>query len=417
MIRVICSYYRKIREWGLGGVVTFVKNHIRDFRFRKVLLQNARKYPMSPIRGVTVMADLSSNTSLSKTNRDFCFALKAAGIPYQTFDLNTGNSIYHEDVDDILTPRDDFRIMKYTDVVEMLLSPFPDELPLRKSTIAFWEFESGFLDAYPFMWTKKCVIGMSDFNVTHFRNVLPHSAEVFKILYPFRVPAISPLPVDETRARYGLRTDDFIVFFNFDYASSYGRKNPDGCLRAFAKALSDKTNAKLVFKTMRAKSHPDDVAKLMALADDLGVRDRVVSIDDYLPDADIVSLTNACDVYMSLHRGEGFGLGIAEAMSLGKPVVVTDWSSTTEFCKPDCSMPVSYKIVKTPKDKIDHPYYATLKEWAEPDIDDAARSLKKLYDNPVLRQNLGHKARESIRVQFSIENFRDSVLKFLEGHA
>ena len=413
MIRLICSYCRKFREWGFAGILTFVKNHLRDYGFRRTLLDNARKYPMTPTKGITVMADLSSNTSLSKAMRDFCFALKTAGVPYQTFDLNTSNTICRKDVESILTACEDFRTMKYTDVVEMFLSPCIDELPLRKSTVAFWEFESGFLDAYPFMAKNKSVIGMSDFNAAYFRKALPPSTEVHKILYPFRMPAVSPSPVDETRARYGLKDDDFVVFFNFDYASSYGRKNPDGCLKAFAKALADKPNAKLVFKTMRAKSHPDDVAKLMALAEELGIRNRVVSIDDYLPDADIVSLTNACDVYMSLHRGEGFGLGIAEAMSLGKAVIVTDWSSTTEFCKPNCSMPVSYKMVKTPKDKIDHPYYATLKEWAEPDIDDAAASLKKLYDDPAFRQNLGQRAKESISSQFSIENFRNSVLKFL----
>ena len=413
MIRLIYSYYRKVREWGFLGMMTFLKNHLRDRRFRKTLLENAKKYRMTPVRGITVMADLSSNTSLSKVMRDFCFALKTAGIPYQTFDINTRNSICREDVEGILTPRESFRIMKYTDVVEMFLSPCPNGLPLRKSTIAFWEFESAFLDAYPFMLKKNCVIGMSDFNAAYFRRELSPNTEVFKVLYPFRIPTATLSPINMTRERYGLKADDFIVFFNFDYASSYGRKNPDGCMKAFAKALRDIPNAKLVFKTMRAKAHPDDVAKLMTLAKDLGVKDKVVSIDNYLPDADIVSLTNACDVYMSLHRGEGFGLGIAEAMSLGKAVVVTDWSSSTEFCRPDCSMPVSYRMVKTPKNKIDHPYYATLKEWAEPNIDDAATSLRKLYDDPVFRQRLGQKAKESIRSQFSVENFRNSILKFL----
>lgn len=413
MIRIICSYCRKISEWGLSGIVAFMKRRVWDYRFRKMLLNNSRKYPMTPMKGITVIADLSSNTSLSKAMRDFCFSLTAAGIPYQTFDLNTSNTICREDVESILTPREDFRTMKYTDVVEMFLSPCSDELPLRKSTIAFWEFESGFLDAYPFMAKNKSVIGMSDFNAAYFRKALPPGTEVHKILYPFRMPAASPLPIGKTRARYGLKDDDFIVFFNFDYASSYGRKNPDGCLKAFAKAIADKPNAKLVFKTLRAKSHPDDVAKLMVLAEELGIRNRVVSIDDYLLDVDIVNLTNACDVYMSLHRGEGFGLGIAEAMSLGKAVIVTNWSSTTEFCKPDCSMLVSYKMVKPPKDKIDHPYYAMLKEWAEPDIDDAAASLKKLYCDPTFRHELGQRAQESIRGQFSVENFRSSVVKFL----
>ena len=109
--------------------------------------------------------------------------------------------------------------MKYTDVVEMFLSPCIDELPLRKSTIAFWEFESGFLDAYPFIAKNTSVIGMSDFNAAYFRKALPPSTEVHKILYPFKMPAAPLSSVDKTRARYGLKDDDFIVFFNFDYAS------------------------------------------------------------------------------------------------------------------------------------------------------------------------------------------------------
>ena len=117
MIRIICFYYRKIREWGFAGVVTFMVKRVRNYIFRKLLLKNARRHPMTPIKGITVLADLSSNTSLSKAMRDFCFALKASGMPYQTFDLNTSNTICRKDVESLLTPREDFRTIKYTDVV------------------------------------------------------------------------------------------------------------------------------------------------------------------------------------------------------------------------------------------------------------------------------------------------------------
>ena len=186
-------------------------------------------------------------------------------------------------------------------------------------------------------------------------------------------------------------------------------------MRAFAAAFRDVPNTRLVFKTMRAKSRPDLLTQIETLARELDISKRLTMIHTYVPERHLFGLTNACDVYLSLHRGEGFGITLAEAMAMGKPVVCTNWSSTTEFCRPDCTIPIPYRMVPVPPNQVDHPYYQQVKEWAEPDIDAAAAALRRLYDDPLLRKEIGVKARASISLQFSIKNLKQSIEAFLDA--
>ena len=184
---------------------------------------------------------------------------------------------------------------------------------------------------------------------------------------------------------------------------------------AFAEALGDKPNARIVFKTMNANKFKAMSDRLHVLARELGIASKLITIDDFIPQEDIVNLTNACDVYMSLHRGEGFGLGIAEAMSLGKAVVVTNYSSTTEFCTSHNSIPIPYKMVAVRPDQIDFADYRKVTMWAEPDTTAAANALQRLYHDPAYLAELGEHARTFINDYFSPENFKRSVLTFLRN--
>ena len=250
---------------------------------------------------------------------------------------------------------------------------------------------------------------MSNFNRDVFRKWLPDSIDVNKVLYPFQFIHGDLMPREVTRKKYGINIDDFVVFFNFDYASSYFRKNPEGILYAFAKALRNKPNAKIVFKTMRAKKCKSMSDRLHSLAEELGLTAKLTTIDDFIPQEDLVNLTNACDVYMSLHRGEGFGLGIAEAMSLGKAVIVTDYSSTTEFCNRDNSIPIPYKIIPVKKSQVDNDAYRHVTSWADPDIGAAADALTRLYLDKNYRDSIGARAQSYISKHFSLEEFKRSI--------
>lgn len=406
------TVWDKLRIWGIRGAIDYIVRRYRDGRINRMFWNNARSYPCAnPERGVTVVGPISDKGSLSKVLRDFCFSLKDAGIPFQTFDLGS-NSVPGEDVVPILTKREDFRIAKYTHLVEMISSPVPDGIVKNRGRIVFWEFESGLEQGYPVLFERTGdIIGMSDFNYNYYRRAFQGRRNVRKILYPLRIEATPELSPPAARRRFQIPQGDFVVFYNFSYKSGIDRKNPEGAIRAFAGAFRGKSDTRMVLKTVASKEHPDRVRHLRNLVKSLGVEERVMFFDDYLTQRDVLNLTNACDVYLSLHRAEGFGLGIAEAMSLGKPVVVTDYSSTTEFCNAGNSIPVGYRIVRM--QNTDNNLYNAAENWAEPNVEEAADALVDLYGDRDKRIRIGAVARGSIFNQYSISNFRKSVLEYL----
>ena len=408
------TYCIKIWTWGLPGILQYAKTWFHRRRFQKFLIADAQCHPFPvPERGITLIGKFTQPASHGKVVRDFARTLKQVGIPYQTLNIDETPNVPESDIADILTPLSSFHIKRFSHVVEILPSIIPTRLHLNLSRIAFWEFESGFLHAYPDMPLSKNVIAMSDFNAEYFKSILPSRVHVTKINYPFQAQSNDLEDSCTIRSRYGISLEDFVVFFNFDFGSSYYRKNPEGAMRAFAKAFRNIPNTRLVFKTMRAKTRPDLLAHAEKLAQELGISEKLTMIHTYIPERDIFGLTNACDVYLSLHRGEGFGITLAEAMAMGKPVVCTNWSSTTEFCIPDCTIPIPYKLVPVRPDQVDHPYYQEVKEWAEPDIDAAAAALRTLYDNPDLRREIGQKAQALISRQFSTTKNRQSLNAFI----
>lgn len=416
MLLTICSLWRKLREWGLMGVASFFFNRARNLYLKIWFLHNAWRHGnLTPGYGITIVAPMRGKSSLSKVMRDFAFSLREANVPFQVFDLSRRSEIPESDVISILTPRSDFVANKYSVAIDMVSSPFPRLSNVRRAHIAFWEFESGFVEIYPELLTSEMVVGMSDFNARYFRRALPNSTPVGKILYPFQFPICELEDQIAVRQRIGIPFEAFAVFFNFDFGSSASRKNPYGVVQAFSKAFADDSHAFLIFKTIHAAEFPAAVRLIESLARKLGVADRLIMVNEYLPVEGLYSLVNACDAYVSLHRGEGFGLGIAEAMSLGKPVVVTDYSASTEFCSSTNSFPIPYKLVPIEPDLADHMYLAHVKCWAEADVSAAAEALVACRRNPELRARIGFEAKRTLQEHYSISRFKESVEAFIKG--
>ncbi len=413
-MREISFYIKSVKRYGIRGVIDYFKRLPCDIKTKRQLTRSIIHTP--PISGITLLAPFLQPTSLSKVMRDFAFKLKEANIPYQT--CNTSQEecqIPSEDYSGILTNASDFSFNRYTCTIDMFKSNsiHISRPGIRHAHVAFWKFDDGFKDIHFGTFDGSDIIVFSDFCAKVFRNEAPKGTRIHKIRYPFRFEMRDISSREEMRERYNLNKDDFVVFFNFHYASSYYRKNPDAIVKAFASAFKDKDDVKLVFKTMGAKAHPDKVNNLLQLARDLSIYDKLITIDNYISQQDIYGLTNACDVYISLHRGEGFGLGVAEAMSLGRPVIVTDYSSTTEFCNKENSIPIPYKMIPFDHTQNDIAAYNFVTSCADPDIDAAAQALRRCYDDRVYAKDLGKKGQDFIKDYFSIENFRKSVFEFL----
>jgi glycosyltransferase involved in cell wall biosynthesis len=201
---------------------------------------------------------------------------------------------------------------------------------------------------------------------------------------PHPVAAVPPLPSALTRSDFGLRDDAVVVLVSFSLASSFERKNPRAAIAAFRAAFGDRTDRVLVLKIVHAAHAAGDLELLRREA---GGARNIMFETRVLPIADSHALTVCADIVLSLHRSEGFGLVPAEAALLGRAVVATDYSGTTDFLDASCSIPVPYRLVaaRDPRGVFEAPGA----EWAEADVSAAADALRRLADDAGLRARLG----------------------------
>jgi glycosyltransferase involved in cell wall biosynthesis len=175
-----------------------------------------------------------------------------------------------------------------------------------------------------------------------------------------------------TRASFGLPERRFLFYFSFDFASFITRKNPEGVVGAFKLAFPNGDEpVGLVIKMHGTGAFEDRRDWLVEQAAD----SRIFVIDRTLQREQIDALLSLADCYVSLHRSEGFGFGMAEAMTLGKPVIGTDYSGNTDFLSETTGFPVSYRLTAVaPGAYPDHEHQV----WAEPDLEQAAWLMREV---------------------------------------
>lgn len=226
-------------------------------------------------------------------------------------------------------------------------------------------------------------------------DVVPH---------PVRVPARIASDRETTLRRFGIDPQLKVILYIFDGASYLVRKNPDGLIRAFAASGLATRGWTLVLKTKHLYDRPDAGKALVALAAATpGVRILEVSL---YPD-EVTSLLAAADLYASPHCSEGFGLTVAEAMAVGKPVVATDYAGTKDFVAAECGYPVSAKLWTLEES---HGHYLAGHAWAKVDEDAFAAALLKAAEAVMAGDHsIGEAARATISRLLSYEAVADAI--------
>ncbi len=339
--------------------------------------------------------------------RGMAAAIEYAGIPFNIINVESGNYSQHTDLS--WTHKEVARSDYDTTIVFMnpdqslhLRSQVPATLLSDRYVIAQWYWE---LPELPDEWLKAFEFVDEVWAGSQFISDAV-SAKIDAVAGMSPVPVVRMPPVvmlsnDESspsRSQFGLPEDRYLFLAMFDTNSVLQRKNPLGVLRAF-KAAFDPNDASvgLVLKF----NNPDYRDPLMQLLrEETRGLENVFVIDRIMNRAAVTSLIKACDCFVSLHRSEGFGLGPAEAMSLAKPAIITNWSGNVDYMTPDNSVAIDYQLVKLGQD---YGPYKAHQHWAEPDLEQASHWMKKLRDDPSLGHRLGQRARETILSLYSPE--------------
>ena len=221
----------------------------------------------------------------------------------------------------------------------------------------------------------------------------PPAVKVVHIPLPLVTPTVDH---SVSREKFGLGYG-FAFLFTFDFMSVLKRKNALGLIDAYCDAFSPDDGALLVLKTINGERRLPELEKIRWRAKD---RRDIVIIDQYLDVQESSALMNVCDCYVSLHRSEGLGLTMAEAMLLGKPVIATAYSGNMDFMTDETALLVPWEYVEVGKDAEGYPSDAL---WAEPDLSVASSMMRKVFQDREFGSALGNRAKQDLQTRFSPE--------------
>ncbi len=339
--------------------------------------------------GVNLAGYLSSELGVGEAARQMRLALESAGVPTAPIDVPVEAAAMPAALG-ALTDRDlpfDFNLICVNaDMLPELAGAAGERLFAGRRSAGLWFWE---VAKFPQRWR-----GSFD-HVDEVWVASEHVSEAIRPLSPvpvrtIRVPVTPAAPAKLSRAALGM-PEDFCFLFVFDYRSVFRRKNPLGVVEAFGAAFEAEAGASLVVKSVSGDLFPAEAAQLSAAAAEYP---NIHLLEDTVP-ADVKNAMIAgCDCYVSLHRSEGLGLTMAEAMYFGKPVIATAYSGNLDFMTADNSYLVEHSLGRIGPDA--GPYAADA-EWAEPNLEHAATLMRQVFEQGDQATAKGERAAADIR--------------------
>jgi len=351
-------------------------------------------------RGVNVFGYFQSPIGLGSATRGLCSALEIAG--YRHRDVVLSNMTMSAGFDlEHLVPDFAFQfprnlVVSYPHIQCDVFDVFPACFFAGRETIGYLAWEQR--DLHP-EWAARMarfdrVFALSSFAARSLENGIGRPVGV--------LPCVVEVDADRaaafTRADFGIPDDAFAVGFVFDASSSVERKNPLGAVRALVRAFAGRRDVVVVMKITNGDRHPyargvEDIVRELRQA---GLASVVIT--GVLPRPAVEGLMASLDLYLSLHRAEGFGYTLAEAMLLGVPALATRYSGNLDFMSDENSWLVECKEAVV--SRAEGPFrLGTV--WADPDLDDAADKCRRIYDDRGEAQRRAGLARDDVAALLS----------------
>ncbi|KMQ67171.1 hypothetical protein ACM39_15470 [Chryseobacterium sp. FH2] len=348
--------------------------------------------------GVNMSGFFNAEIGFGEAIRSNLNALKKVGVPAKpiNFNLNVRNRLNDTSVsfDDNVNNYPVNIVHLNMDAILSFLQEKSSDYFKGKYNIGYWAWEmeefpdiyAEYFKFYDEIWTcsRYCLDSMS------LKSPIP----VVNIPHPIDIKTEDI----DTNFETGIPDDCFNFLFVFDYNSLIERKNPVGLIDAYEKAFGiNNQKVKLILKTSLSNQHSKSKRKVV---ERIGDNKSIIYKEEMLRRPELLALINKADCYISLHRSEGFGLTMAEAMALGKPVIATGYSGNLDFTNTNNSFLVKYKMVKH---EVDLSVLPKNNYWSEPNTDHAAELMKFVFENQDQAFEIGKKAKEDIQTYFSLE--------------
>ena len=381
----------------------------RMLRFRRAATR--RLWGRSPLRAVLLVGYIDALLGLGQSLRGLALALAQSDVQFSIFPFGVG--VEGRRSTPYMPERYDETNPYVVNVIEVAVDELPtifqniDERHFDRSynvLRTYWELSRApdiwrdNLAAIDELWVPNAFVADS------FRSVFDRTITIVP-------PCVSPASPRPTRRKsFGLAEGVFYFMFSFDYHSFPQRKNPLGVVRAFRKAFPDSsTSVGLIIKSSgMVGHHPSLKAELRVAAEDDA---RIQLIDEALSQQDMLSLIAAADCYVSLHRSEGFGFGMAEAMAFGKPVIGTAYSGNVEFLSEETGYPVPYSLKRIAADEYIH---TKGQVWAYPDEAACSIAMVRVFNDPTEATAKANAARRFVKERYGPENVGDIAKRRLD---
>jgi len=345
------------------------------------LVRKPDAVPPAVSHGVIVAGDVAGPNGLAESARMIFNCADRHGLARGFLPLGLPSVVPGPEGADNLPPDAALVAVVNAPILPVGLLRYPKGFLAGRRVIGVWAWE---LPVVPKTWAFGAQFAHEIWAPTRF------TADALEALAPGRVRVV-PYPLAEAdlavagdRAAFGLPADKLLVLTVFNLASSMERKNPLGSIAAFRAAFGDRRDVMFVLKLSGVEDYPADLALIRAAA---AGAENVVVMTETLPEARLRGLIAACDILLSLHRSEGFGLMPATAMLLGRPVIATGWSGNVDFMADGCAALVSYRLVPVVDPRGTYQLPGAM--WAEPDREESVTWLRRLADDAGLRARMG----------------------------